>query len=111
MTVLNALSKATNNPTIAAIAGVAVGFVLREFGPKLVQAFEHRYFDPKRRHRQVFLEQLDWLEERAQKLNVLAGELRRQPYVDKFRLALLVSRGNTTAHHCGFPEQMLTTWL
>ena len=70
---VNALSEATNNPTIAAIAGVVVGFLLTEFGPKLVQAFEQRYIDPKKRHRQVFLDQADWLEERAQKVNVLVS--------------------------------------
>jgi hypothetical protein len=93
---LNALTELTINPTIAAVAGVVVGALGREFAPKLRQAFEQRYIDPRKRHRQVLLNQAAWFEERAQKLTVFAIQLRREPEADKFRLALLVSRLDRT---------------
>ena len=89
---LNALTEFTKNPTIAAVAGLVVGALGREFAPKLRQAFERRYIEPRKRHRQVLLDQAAWFEERAQKLTEFAIQLRREPEADKFRMAQLVSR-------------------
>jgi hypothetical protein len=92
MTVLSVLKKLRNNSTFAAITGVVVGALLTEFLPKAKLAVEDRFIEPKKRHRQVLREQVAWLEERAEKLNVLAVQLRREPEADKIRLAFLISK-------------------
>jgi hypothetical protein len=56
------------------------------------RVYEKRYIDPKKRHRQVFLERAQWFEERASKLAVFHCELDEQPAPDKWKLARLVSK-------------------
>jgi hypothetical protein len=77
----------------AAPVGTAVVILfIREYVPQLWRAYQSRYVDPKIAHRQVFLDQADWFEERASKLAVFRFELGQEPKPDKFKLAQLVSK-------------------
>ena len=69
-----------------------VTLFIREYVPQLWRAYQRRYIDPKKAHRQVFLDQADWFEERAAKLAAFGFQLGQDPKPDKFKLAELVSK-------------------
>lgn len=73
-------------------AVVVVTLFIRECVPQLIRAYQKRYVNPKTAHRQMLLEQVGWLEERASKLAVFSFELTHNPPPDKFKLTLWMSK-------------------
>lgn len=66
--------------------------LVREGGAWLWRQYQKRYINPKKQHMQVFLDQEQWLEERAANLAAFRWQLRQEPPPDKFKLAELVSK-------------------
>lgn len=71
---------------------VAVTIFIRDGVAWLWRAYQKRYIDPKKAHRQVFVDEADWFKERAAKLAVFSLQLGQDPKPDKFKLAELVSK-------------------
>jgi hypothetical protein len=68
---------------------------VRDGGAWLWRLYQRRYIEPKQRHRQVFVEQRNWYEERAAKLAVFGVQLSQEPAPDKWKLARFVSQLDT----------------
>lgn len=77
---------------IAGAVSAVVTLAITKGLPWLSRAYEKRYVDPKRAHQEVFLEQANWLGERASKLAAFRFELTHGPEPNKFKLAELVSK-------------------
>ena len=75
-------------PAVAAV----VTLVIREGFPKLWRPYQARYIDPRKAHQRIFLDQVNWYEDRAAKLAVFHFQLVQEPPPDKFKLAGLVAK-------------------
>jgi hypothetical protein len=76
--------------TYFGVAGTTL--LIRDGVVWLWRVYEKRYIDPKKQHRQIFLDQAQWFEERATKLAVFRCQLDEEPALDKWKLALLISK-------------------
>ncbi len=76
--------------TVFGIAGTTI--FIRDGVVWLWRAYDKRYRDPKRQQRQIFIDQAQWLEERAAKLAVFRVQLGQDPAPDEWKLASLVSK-------------------
>lgn len=74
------------------VAASVVTLAIREGAPLLWRAYQKRWIDPHKAHRQIFLDQAEWYEDRAAKLAVFRVQISQEPVPDKFRLAGLVSK-------------------
>jgi len=76
--------------TVFGVAGATL--LIRDGVVWLGRVYQNRYIEPKKQHRQVFLDQRHWFEERAAKLAAFRWQLGQDPAPDKWKLALLVSK-------------------
>jgi len=65
-------------PAVAAV----VTLVIREGFPKLWRPYQARYIDPRKAHQRIFLDQVNWYEDRAAKLAVFHFQLVQEPPPD-----------------------------
>jgi hypothetical protein len=71
---------------------VAITLLIRDGGAWLWRVYQNRNIEPKKQHRQVFIDQAQWFEERAANLAAFRWQLGQDPTPDKWKLAELVSK-------------------
>ena len=78
--------------TLRDLEVVAVTIFFRDVLAWVWRAYQKRYIEPKKAHRQVYVDEADWFKERAAKLAVFRLQLGQDPKLDRFKLAELVSK-------------------
>jgi hypothetical protein len=71
---------------------VAITLLLRDGGAWAWRVYQNRYIEPKKRHRQVFVDEAKWFEERAAKLAAFHWQLGQDPPPDKWKLTAFISK-------------------